>query len=65
MIIVMLRVHVIHVLNTLGVGMLHNNCHDHVMDICYARFEDPYGDRGVHNMLIPMLCNVMSAKHAC
>jgi len=35
------------------------------MDICYARFEDPYGYRGVSNLLIPMLWNVMSEKHAC
>jgi len=41
--------------------MLHNNWH--VMDTCYACFEDPYGYRGVSNILIPMLCNVMNAKH--
>jgi hypothetical protein len=33
------------------------------MDTCYTCFEDPYGYRGVSNILIPMLCNVMSAKH--
>jgi hypothetical protein len=33
------------------------------MNTYYACFENPYGYKGVSNILIPMLCNVMSAKH--
>jgi hypothetical protein len=36
----------------------------HVLGTCYAHFEHTRGYKGVCNILLDILCEVMSAKHA-